>query len=59
MNILAFSLFLGIVIMTLFITYFASKRTKTTSDFYTADSSLTGFQNGLAIAGDYMSAASF
>lgn len=56
---LAFSLFLGIVIMTLFITYFASKRTKTTSDFYTADSSLTGFQNGLAIAGDYMSAASF
>ncbi|MGX1195330.1 solute symporter family protein [Metabacillus sp. SLBN-84] len=59
MNMLAFSLFLGIVIMTLFITYFASKRTKTTSDFYTADSSLTGFQNGLAIAGDYMSAASF
>jgi cation/acetate symporter len=59
MNMLAFSLFLGIVILTLFITYFASKRTKTTSDFYTADSSLTGWQNGLAIAGDYMSAASF
>ena len=59
MNTLAFSLFLGIVGLTLVITYFASKRTKTTSDFYTADSSLTGFQNGLAIAGDYMSAASF
>ncbi|ALC92425.1 symporter [Bacillus sp. FJAT-18017] len=59
MNILAFSLFLGIVALTLVITYFASKRTKTASDFYTADSSLTGFQNGLAVAGDYMSAASF
>ncbi|WP_053365063.1 solute symporter family protein [Bacillus sp. FJAT-27245] len=59
MNSVAFSLFLAIVLLTLVITYFASKRTKTTSDFYTADSSLTGFQNGLAIAGDYMSAASF
>ncbi|WP_059172441.1 cation acetate symporter [Bacillus sp. FJAT-27445] len=59
MNTVAFSLFLAIVLLTLVITYFASKRTKTTSDFYTADSSLTGFQNGLAIAGDYMSAASF
>ncbi|CAM3829164.1 cation acetate symporter [Mesobacillus zeae] len=59
MNTLAFTLFLAIVGLTLVITYFASKKTKTTSDFYTADSSLTGFQNGLAIAGDYMSAASF
>ncbi len=59
MNTLAFTLFLLIVGLTLVITYFASRRTKTTSDFYTADSSLTGFQNGLAIAGDYMSAASF
>ncbi|RDU36783.1 cation acetate symporter [Neobacillus piezotolerans] len=59
MNTVAFSLFLFIVLLTLVITYYASKRTKTTSDFYTADSSLTGFQNGLAIAGDYMSAASF
>lgn len=56
---LAFFLFLLIVGLTLVITYFASKRTKTTSDFYTADSSLTGWQNGTAIAGDYMSAASF
>ncbi|PLR77079.1 cation acetate symporter [Bacillus sp. V3-13] len=59
MNMLAFTLFLLIVGLTLVITYYASKRTKTTSEFYTADSSLTGWQNGLAIAGDYMSAASF
>ncbi|WP_147534812.1 solute symporter family protein [Bacillus marasmi] len=59
MNTLAFILFLGIVGLTLVITYFASKKTKTTSDFYTADGSLTGWQNGMAIAGDYMSAASF
>ncbi|MFC0188723.1 cation acetate symporter [Fictibacillus aquaticus] len=59
MNGTAFTLFLGIVLLTLVITYFASKKTKTTSDFYTADGGLTGWQNGLAIAGDYMSAASF
>jgi cation/acetate symporter len=59
LNTLAFILFLIIVGLTLVITYFASKKTKTTSDFYTADGSLTGWQNGMAIAGDYMSAASF
>ncbi|RFU64380.1 cation acetate symporter [Peribacillus saganii] len=59
MNGLAFTLFLIIVALTLVITYMASKKTKTSSDFYTADGSLTGWQNGLAIAGDYMSAASF
>lgn len=59
MNTTAFSLFLAIVLVTLVITYFAAKRTKTTSEFYTAGSGLTGWQNGLAIAGDYMSAASF
>jgi cation/acetate symporter len=59
MNGTAFSLFVAIVVITLIITYFASKRTKTTSQFYTAGESLTGWQNGLAIAGDYMSAASF
>ena len=42
MNVLAFSLFLAIVALTLVITYFASRRTKTSSDFYTADGSLTG-----------------
>ncbi|KYD08597.1 MULTISPECIES: solute symporter family protein [Heyndrickxia] len=52
-------LFLIIVGVTLVITYYAAKRTKTTSEFYTAGGGLTGWQNGLAIAGDYLSAASF
>lgn len=59
MNTTAFILFLIIVALTLVITYFAAKRTNTTSEFYTANGGLTGWQNGLAIAGDYMSAASF
>ncbi|MFD1349033.1 solute symporter family protein [Oceanobacillus caeni] len=52
-------LFIAIVILTLVITYFAAKNTKSTGDFYTAGGGLTGWQNGLAIAGDYLSAASF
>ncbi len=52
-------LFLAIVILTLIITFWASKRTQTTGDFYTAGGGLTGFQNGIAISGDYLSAASF
>jgi cation/acetate symporter len=59
MNVTAFLLFLAIVLLTLVITYYASKKTNTTSEFYTAGGGLTGWQNGLAIAGDYMSAASF
>lgn len=59
LNITAFALFLIIVLGTLVITYFASKKTKNASEFYTAGGGLTGWQNGLAIAGDYMSAASF
>jgi len=59
MNWTAILLFLAIVGLTLVITFFAARKTKTASDFYTADGGLTGFQNGLAIAGDYMSAASF
>lgn len=59
MNVTAFLLFLAIVVLTLVITYYASKKTNTTSEFYTAGGGLTGWQNGLAIAGDYMSAASF
>lgn len=59
MNTAAFTMFLGIVFVTLVVTYFASKRTKNASEFYTAGGGLTGWQNGLAIAGDYMSAASF
>jgi cation/acetate symporter len=55
----ALLLFLVIVAGTLVITYYASKKTKTASEFYTAGGGLTGWQNGLAIAGDYMSAASF
>ncbi|MBO1005928.1 cation acetate symporter [Pseudogracilibacillus auburnensis] len=43
----------------MYVTYLASKRTTGTGDFYAAGRSLTGFQNGLAIAGDYLSAASF
>lgn len=45
------------VLLTMGITYWASTRTKSTSDFYTAGGGITGFQNGMAIAGDYMSAA--
>lgn len=59
MNGTVVTLFLAIVILTLIITYIAAKRTKSTGDFYTAGGGLTGWQNGLAIAGDYLSAASF
>lgn len=52
-------MFLIFVLGTLGITYWAAQRTKTAKDFYTAGGGITGFQNGLAIAGDYMSAASF
>jgi cation/acetate symporter len=47
------------VVGTLFITKWAAARTRSAADFYTAGGGITGFQNGLAIAGDYMSAASF
>ncbi len=59
LNIAAIIMFLIFVAATLGITYWASQKTKTASDFYTAGGGITGFQNGLAIAGDYMSAASF
>ena len=52
-------IFLAFVVVTLGITYWAAQRTRTTKDFYAAGGGITGFQNGLAIAGDYMSAASF
>ena len=55
----AISMFAAFVALTLYITYWASRRTKSASDFYTAGGGISGFQNGLAIAGDYMSAASF
>ncbi len=55
----AIGMFAAFVVFTLFITKWAASRTKSASDFYTAGGGITGFQNGLAIAGDYMSAASF
>ena len=58
-NVTAIIMFLVFVGATLFITYWAAQRTKTAKDFYAAGGGITGFQNGLAIAGDYMSAASF
>ena len=58
-NWVAISMFAGFVIMTLFITKWAAAKTKSAADFYTGGGGITGFQNGLAIAGDYMSAASF
>jgi len=53
----AIIMFCIFVTMTMGITYWAASRTKSTADFYTAGGGITGFQNGLAIAGDYMSAA--
>ena len=58
-NWVAISMFAVFVVGTLFITKWAASRTKSAADFYTAGGGITGFQNGLAIAGDYMSAASF
>jgi len=59
LNMSAIVMFLIFVSATLGITYWAAKRTKSAKDFYTAGGGITGFQNGMAIAGDYMSAASF
>lgn len=59
LNIQAIVMFLLFVGATLYITYWASKRTRSRQDYYTAGGRITGFQNGLAIAGDFMSAASF
>lgn len=59
LNVPAIIMFFIFVTGTLGITYWASKRTKSASDFYTAGGGITGTQNGTAIAGDYMSAASF
>jgi len=59
MSVSTFLFFLAIVVGTLLITYWAAKQTASTRDYYTAGGQLTGLQNGLAIAGDYISAASF
>ena len=59
LNVAAIIMFVVFVGATLCITYWASKRNKSAADYYAAGGKITGFQNGLAIAGDYMSAASF
>ncbi len=59
LNITAIIIFLLFVVFTLGITYRAAMQTKSASDFYAAGGNITAAQNGLAIAGDYMSAASF
>ncbi|GGP70890.1 MULTISPECIES: cation acetate symporter [Streptomyces] len=56
---LIISLFAAFVVATLFITVWAGRQTKSASDFYAGGRQFTGFQNGLAVSGDYMSAASF
>jgi cation/acetate symporter len=58
-NWVAIAMFVAFVGLTLWITKAAAARTRTASDFYTAGGGISGFQNGLAMAGDYMSAASF
>ena len=57
LNITAIVIFFIFVLATLAITYWAAKRSHSASDFYTAGGGISGFQNGLAVAGDYMSAA--
>lgn len=57
LNLTAIAMFFVFVLSTLGITFWAASRTKSASDFYTAGGGISGFQNGMAIAGDYMSAA--
>ena len=59
LNVIAIAMFLLFICGTMGITYWASKKTTSSNDFYTAGGGISGFQNGLAIAGDYMSAAAF
>jgi len=59
MNLVSVGFFLAIVGLTLVVTYIAAKRTSSAADFYTAGGGLKGWQNGFAIAGDYLSAAAF
>ena len=59
LNLPAIIMFFIFVAATLGITKWAASRSRSAADFYAAGGGITGFQNGLAIAGDYMSAASF
>jgi cation/acetate symporter len=56
---LTFAVFAAVIVLTMYITYVASKKVKSAADFYTAGGGISGLQNGWAIAGDYLSAASF
>ena len=56
---LTIAVFAAIIAVTMFLTYLAAKRVKTAADFYAAGGGVSGLQNGWAIAGDYLSAASF
>src|SRR5688572_24335652 len=58
-NVVAMVFFFAFIAITLAITYWAARRTRTTEEFYAAGRTITPAQNGLALAGDYMSAASF
>ena len=53
------SVFVGFVLMTLYVVYRVSNRNATASDYYVAGGNITGAQNGIALAGDWLSAASF
>ena len=59
LNPTAIGMFLTFVLATLFITYLSNKKSQSASGFYTAGGNISGMQNGIAIAGDFMSAASF
>src|SRR5688500_12334146 len=59
MNPVAVGFFLAFIALSLGITWWAARKTRSTEHFYAAGRSISGFQNGLALAGDYMSAASF
>jgi len=56
---LTFTIFAAVIAVTMVVTYLAAKRVRSASDFYTAGGGVSGWQNGWAIAGDYLSAASF
>src|SRR5262245_16884103 len=56
---LTFLVFASIIAVTMYVTFVAAKRVKSAADFYAAGGGVSGLQNGWAIAGDYLSAASF
>jgi len=56
---LTFTVFAAVIAVTMYVTYLAAQRVRSAADFYTAGGSVSGLQNGWAIAGDYLSAASF